>query len=540
MPLQSQTRPQQALTTLAHKVPPQQLPALTMRSSDSAAAAAAPGIACSDPDQPRKAKRVRRNYTLQTKVEAARVVKAYKGILDLGTMSNALNINRWTLSRICSDQNRLRQFAQHPQDPELSNRHNRIQQSNTAIRGDELLIQWYIHLYNQFIPGTLDWLRWQAFPIYRMILAFGGDDSYRYLTHSKGWLQSFMKGNLKKGIAIPQAWTKSDLVRLLQDKQDSALQNALQRLRTILNDTYKDRDDDVYFLDETSTFAAPPCRSSHPNQPCPPPGGRGDGLKHKNGAGISIVLFCNANGKDMREPVMLNRLIQTPSGWRPNAFTAWLRDFNDELDRANRNVLLLVGASVWQQIQHMLTNLMLPRVHIEAVPAQLNAWMPMRTGIVLEFKLNVMTINFEETFSHHPLSHEGAVYRKAWQTVDASIVQRCFCLFKHAIPGLSPKKKNPSGGEETNADDGESSPAWRRLYGFYQNAELSAEIRKHIDSVLGYYKNQDIEIGPSTFLCEYLMTSRVWGPYDQCFLEEAGIFTRDIDQWWNTVLISEW
>ncbi|KAF9159967.1 hypothetical protein DFQ26_006010 [Actinomortierella ambigua] len=295
------------------------------------------------------------------------------------------------------------------------------------------------------------------------------------------WVES-----LSRRHQIPQALRRRDVLSLLQAKQDVVLQGALQRLRTTLKEYA--RDDDVYLLDETSKFATPPCRELHPGE-------------HY-------------------------RLVSTLDGWQSLSFGDWLYAFSNKLDQDNRDVLLLVPSNVWQRIQGNLPPL--PRVRIEPVPAQLNAWLPTRTGIVREFKLHVEAINFQETFTGGPFSHDGDVYRTAWQQVDVKLVQACFEQFKNAI-------KKSSSLPEFVAQDG-STPAWNRLYGVYKEAQgrdlLSDKTVKFVESVLGSYKNLDIDIGPSAYLCEELKTSPS-DPHLQSYFEVVGLCTRPVGQWWD-------
>ncbi|KAF9953285.1 hypothetical protein BGZ72_005529 [Mortierella alpina] len=394
---------------------------------------------------------------------------------------------------------------------------------------EHLLIQWSEHLRSQFIPVPPEWLRWQAFPIHRMISGCGSGGPLPHHIFSRSWLDRLRN-------RIPQAWTLADLRQLLQDEQNVVLQKALERLRLMLNE-FENRDDDVYFLDETSKFATPPCREGHRGFACQllsdlKPG---DIPECRRGAGISIALMCNVSGTHRPAPVML---ITTPDGWLPMSFESWLLAFNNKMGQENRNILLFVAANVWRSIQGKVQFLSLSRIQVVPIPAQLNAWLPTRTGVVREFKLHVEAINFQETFNSGPLSHDGDVYRTAWQQVDVRILQNCFKEFEDAV---EEDRKRRDRDETVYAKDG-STPAWARLYGIYQKAQegnrLSAKTVKHVEGVLGYYRNKDIDIGPSAYLCESLQLSPS-DQYVQSFLEAAGLCTRLVNHWWDYVFIRQ-
>ncbi|KAF9157400.1 hypothetical protein BGX21_004139 [Mortierella sp. AD011] len=296
----------------------------------------------------------------------------------------------------------------------------------------------------------------------------------------------------------------------------------LSRLRELLPKYTKDH---IYFCDVTSIFALPACVPRHRGRACQLLSKeRQTESTCKRGPGISFVLFCNASGTVKREPVLLDRSFQTSTGQRRISFATWLDAFDKELDR---DVLLLVSTAVLEQIKDKLPGLALTRVHIEAVPRQLNAWLPMRAGIAREFKAYVNAINFEWTLWLHD-SLDGNIYQEAMQEVRSFIIQECFERFKEAVEGSIPVEVK-----------GGLSPAQVRLKEVLMKAHGAEEKEgKGNKNVYDYYLNQGSDIGPSAFLCTELET-KLSSPGVEGFFDAAGYGTRPVRDWWNFIVINQ-
>ncbi|KAI1302688.1 hypothetical protein EDD11_005564 [Mortierella claussenii] len=199
--------------------------------------------------------------------------------------------------------------------------------------------------------------------------------------------------------------------------------------------------------------------------------------------------------------------------------------FNNELDH---DVLLLVSMAVWEQIKDKLPGMKLTRVRIEAVPTQLNAWLPMRTGIARELKAYVNAISFEWTLYLRD-SLGGNIYQEAMQEVQDFIIQQCFERFKKAADGSIPAEISE-----------ELSPTQARLKNVLMKAHgtKKGEEDKSNKGVYDYYLNQGSDIGPSAFLCVeiemMLPSSGVEG-----FFDAADYGTRPVRDWWNFVVIDQ-
>ncbi|KAF9110287.1 hypothetical protein BGX27_006566 [Mortierella sp. AM989] len=207
------------------------------------------------------------------------------------------------------------------------------------------------------------------------------------------------------------------------------------------------------------------------------------------------------------------------------SFAAWLVAFNKEL---NHNVLLLVSATVWEQIKDKLRGLMLTKVRIEAVPGQLNAWLPTRSGIAREFKAYVNAINFEWTLYLHD-SLGGNIYQEAMQEVQDFIIQQCFERFKEAVEGSVPVEVTQG-----------LSPAQARLKKVLIKAHgiKDGKEDKNNQGVYDYYMNQGSDIGPSAFLCAEIETMLLSSGAEG-FFDAAGYGTRPVRDWWNFVVIDQ-
>ncbi|KAF9282268.1 hypothetical protein BGZ88_011121 [Linnemannia elongata] len=330
---------------------------------------------------------------------------------------------------------------------------------------ETLLIKWLVDLQGQQVPTPEKCLQWQAYAVHRMLSGLSHEPLPPH-KFSSDWLSQFKERNyLEEGKPSNKIVVK-----------DASLK--LAKLQRLLRDYAMD---DIYFCDVTSIFALPALK---------------------------------------REPVMLDRLFQTSPGLRRMTFAGWLVAFNKQLVN---NVLLLVSVAVWEQIKDRLRGLALTKVRIEAVPAQLNAWLPMRTGIAREFKAYVNAMNFEWTLNVS--SPGGNIYQVAMQQVQASVIQQCFRRFKNAVQGLEPSEQSE-----------ELSPAQRRLKDVLTVAH--GEEDKSNKGVFEYYLNQGSDIGPSAFLCAeiqmMLSSSDVEG-----FLDASGHGTRPVGDWWKFVVVNQ-
>ncbi|KAG0081117.1 hypothetical protein BGZ90_010156 [Linnemannia elongata] len=370
---------------------------------------------------------------------------------------------------------------------------------------ETLLIKWLVDLQGQQVPTPEKCLQWQAYAVHRMLSGLSHEPLPPH-KFSSDWLSQFKERNyLEEGKPSNKIVVK-----------DASLK--LAKLQRLLRDYAMD---DIYFCDVTSIFALPACVSSHRGRACQLLSRRQRTISScERGPGVSLLLFCNASGTVKREPVMLDRLFQTSPGLRRMTFAGWLVAFNKQLVN---NVLLLVSVAVWEQIKDRLRGLALTKVRIEAVPAQLNAWLPMRTGIAREFKAYVNAMNFEWTLNAS--SPGGNIYQVAMQQVQASVIQQCFRRFKNAVQGLEPSEQSE-----------ELSPAQRRLKDVLTVAH--GEEDKSNKGVFEYYLNQGSDIGPSAFLCAeiqmMLSSSDVEG-----FLDASGHGTRPVGDWWKFVVVNQ-
>ncbi|KAF9301714.1 hypothetical protein BGZ74_006368, partial [Mortierella antarctica] len=229
-----------------------------------------------------------------------------------------------------------------------------------------------------------------------------------------------------------------------------------------------------------------------------------------------------------------DRNIQTSTGQRRMPFATWLVAFDKELDH---DVLLLVSATIWEQITDKLPGLMLTRVRIEAVPGHLNAWLPMRTGIAREFKAYVNAINFEWTLFHRD-SLDGNIYQEAMQEVQSLVIQQCFDRFMEAVEGLIPVEVSSG----LSLAQARLKAVLIEAHGKKMEEDKSNkgvyEEDKGNKGVYDYYLNQGSDIGPSAFLCAEIETmlssSGVEG-----FFDAAGCGTRPVRDWWNFVVINQ-
>ncbi|KAF9207215.1 hypothetical protein BGZ49_000939 [Haplosporangium sp. Z 27] len=387
----------------------------------------------------------------------------------------------------------------------------RITQNNFYSM-EMLLTKWFVDLQEQQVPVTLTWIQWQGFAVHRMLSGLS-QEPLPPLKFSNGWLEGFKNRN-KHYLMGGKTYSEMNL------EDESA---ELSRLRQLLPRYTKDH---IYFCDVTSIFALPACVLRHRGKACQLLSKKQQTNSGcKRGPGISLVLLCNASGTVKREPVLLDRNKQISTGQRRIPFATWLDAFNKELDH---DVLLLVSATIWEQIRDRLQGLTLTRVHIEAVPRQLNAWLPMRAGIAREFKAYVNAINFEWTLFLRD-SLDGNIYQEAIQEVQCFIIQQCFERFKEKVEGLIPVEVQR-----------ELTPAQARLKKVLMKAHGAEEEKegKSNKGVYDYYLNQGSDIGPSAFLCaeieNMLPTSDSEG-----FLNAAGLVTRPVRDWWNFVVINQ-
>ncbi|KAF9922562.1 hypothetical protein FBU30_007313 [Linnemannia zychae] len=321
----------------------------------------------------------------------------------------------------------------------------------------------------QQIPTSEKWIQWQAFAVHRMLSGLSHEPLPPH-KFSAGWLWSFKKRNQLKQVALNKKAAVNDV----------SLE--ILTLRSLLDEYTMD---DIYFCDVTSIFALPDGTAKH-------------------------------------EPVMLDRLFQTSPGLRRKSFANWLVAFNDKLER---NVLLLVSIAIWEQIKDKLQGLMLTRVRVEAVPAQLNAWLPMRTGVAREFKAYINAINFEWTLGVNSI--EGSVYKAAMQEIQASVIQQCFGRFKEAVQGQEPTEMSKT-----------LTPAQLRLKRVLTNAhgkKPDGTADNSNKGVFEYYLNQDGDIGPNAFLCTEIQMM-LSNSDTQGFLDASGYSTRPVREWWNFIV----
>ncbi|KAG0268422.1 hypothetical protein DFQ27_006774 [Actinomortierella ambigua] len=215
---------------------------------------------------------------------------------------------------------------------------------------------------------------------------------------------------------------------------------------------------------------------------------------------------------------MLDRLRGENPGQRRVHFSEWLAAFNNKLAK---NALLLVSEAVWGQIKDILPVHRLTKMRVEPVPAELNAWLPMRAGIVQEFKCYVNALNFEWTGTMD--GQIGDVYKTAMQEVQGSIVQQCFRQFKEAAQGLNP------GGMP-----GELTPGQHRLMAALK-ARHGENSEKVYHNVFDYYLNQGSDIGPSAFISNEVHAMH--SGYDVAgWFDASGLATRPVRDWWNFVV----
>ncbi|KAF9582861.1 hypothetical protein BGW38_010649 [Lunasporangiospora selenospora] len=376
-------------------------------------------------------------------------------------MGGSLNINRSTLQSIYHSRENIRRVVGQSSViyPLFSTEVCRVTMSN-FYHMEALLVRWVMDMREQQLAPPLEMVRWQAYVVHRMLSGVSEEPLPPH-KFSPAWLRRFTKQNHL------HEEPRNDET-LLQDPSSDLL-----RLRHLLNEYAMD---DIFFCDATSIFA----------------------------------------GTVKREPVMLDRVLSMPPGQQRMAFGEWLLAFNNELER---NALLLVSVAVWEQIKDKLPALALTKVQVEAVPAQLNAWLPMRTGIVRELKTHINAINFEWT--KNPDSPIGNVYQAAMQEVQDSVIQQCFHQFMDVAQGSKPGDVS----EELSSGQLRLMTALEKVHGNDGSNK----------GVYEYYLNQGSDIGPGVFLSaeiEAMLTS----PDVEEFLD---LGTRPGNEWWNNVVFSQ-
>ncbi|KAF9580129.1 Tigger transposable element-derived protein 1, partial [Lunasporangiospora selenospora] len=196
----------------------------------------------------------------------------------------------------------------------------------------------------------------------------------------------------------------------------------------------------------------------------------------------NTVVPNNASPDLLRFRQLFDRILRNRLGQQRVELSDWLIAFDSELENSS---LLLVSVVVWEQIKGMLQGLKLTNLRVEAVPVQLNKWLPMRTGIVREFKCYVNALNFEWTRDRsYPL---GNVYQQAMQNVQGTVIQKCHQQFREVVQGTKPGKLFKG-----------LTPGQRRLDQVLRVVHNVNDGSN--DDVFQYYLNQDCDVGPSAFL----------------------------------------
>ncbi|KAF9905998.1 hypothetical protein BX616_000855 [Lobosporangium transversale] len=476
-------------------------------------------------------KRTRKALSLYTKLE---IIQAWESSCAIPELVKRFKAARTTIIGVIAKREAILEEAKKQNCVPRMMQTSRIVEARFFVL-EKLLSGWIYHLNERCIPISNNRIVGQALELLRMLSGFLAAPLPPCLfTYS--WLKGYKKRhNIPQGKMIEQASVSSEETKFAQIS-----------VRWKLN-TYDE--EDIYTCDVVSMFTGMLPLSLVQKEY------RQEPIQRVDASSFSVLICSNFTGSKKREPLILVRqgpMLSTnnnkngassarvrPDDLTESTFKKWLTDFDMEL---SRDVVLLIDETMWRFFRMSQTMPLLPLRFIKLVPVPrpLSALLPMSAKIAKDFKAYYHTFLIEAFLandkarnqtSHSIHSNNGSgpdhsknrspknepeAIHEAWNQIQKKTIQSCSRDF---LASLEPSQTE----ELPSSSTSPLSKIKASLVFKCNNAEtkLIAALKsiepKVPDSVLQYYRTQDMYTGPSTFLRSQILMMRKHPDFAGCF-----------------------